>query len=414
MKVEYFIARKTIFAQKGKRNTTSTILAFAVFSIALGLAFMIISVAISVGFKKEIKEKLSGFGSHIQIVYFDSNTSFESDPINKNQFFYPYLDTIQGIRHINIYARKPGIIKSNNETQGIVLKGVDVDFDWSYFSSKLVKGDTLHITNKSKSNEIIVSKYLADLLDLEIGQALHVYFVQNPPRARKFIVSGIYSTGLEDFDKLFAICDIKHIQKLNNWSENQITGFEVWLDDFEEIDNLEHTVINIAGNFFTEDGSRLRVISIKDLYPQIFDWLNLINANVWIILSIMTIVVVINMITALLILIIDRLKMIATLKALGATNWQIQKIFTLNAVYLIIKGFLIGDVLAIGIVFIQHKFKLIPLDPASYYMEYVPMELNVMHILFINLGVLGIVSGVMLLSSRIIARFKPSLILNFD
>jgi lipoprotein-releasing system permease protein len=259
-----------------------------------------------------------------------------------------------------------------------------------------------------------VSKYLADLLKIKVGQSLFIYFIQDPPRARKFVVKGIYSTGLEEFDKLYAICDIRQIQKLNNWSDNQITGFEVWLDDFEDIDQMKSTVVNIAGNFFTEDGSRLRVQSIADIYPQIFDWLSLINANVWIILSIMTVVVAINMITALLILIIDRLKMIATLKAIGATDWLIQKIFTLNAAYLIIKGFLIGDIISIAIVFIQNKTKFIPLDPASYYMEYVPMELNYGHIFLINIGILVIIIGIMLLASRIISKFKPSLILKFD
>jgi len=320
---------------------------------------MIISVAVLVGFKHEIRKKLSGFGSHIQIINFDSNTSFESQAISKNQFFYPYIDTIKGIKHINVYIKKPGIIKTKNETQGIVLKGIDSDFDWTFFKDKLIQGNIININNKKKTNDILISKYLADLLQLKLNDNLFVYFIQNPPRARKFKIKGIYSTGLEEFDKLFVLCDIKHLQKINSWDKNQISGFEIWVDQFDEIDKMEYKVRNIAGNYFTEDGARLKVISIKELYPQIFDWLNLINSNVWIILSIMTIVVSFNMITALLILIIDRMKMIATLKALGATNWKIQKIFTLNALYLIIKGFLIGDILSFIIIFIQTNLKLI-------------------------------------------------------
>ncbi len=414
LRAEFFIARKTIFAPQNKRNTTNTIISFAILSIALGLAFMIISVSVSVGFKKEIREKLSGFSSHIQIVYFDSNSSFETEPIQRNQHFIPFLDTLSGIRHYNVYARKPGIIKSEEETQGIVLKGIDTDFDWNFFATKLIKGKLLKIEKNTKSNDILISQNLANLLKLDTGNSLIVYFIQDPPRTRKFNITGIYSTGLEEFDNLFALCDIKHIQKLNNWNENQISGFEIWINKFEDIDQMETAITNLAGNFFTEDGARLRVMSIKELYPQIFDWLNLLNANVWIILSIMTVVVAINMITALLILIIDRLKMIATLKALGASDWLIQKIFTLNALYIISKGFLIGDVFAISIVFLQHKFKFLPLDPESYYMDYVPMDFNVIHILMINLGVVAVVTSIMLISSRIVSKFKPSLILKFD
>ncbi len=414
MKIEYFIAHRIISANKGKSGATGKILNFAVYSIALGLAFMLISVAILIGFKHEIRNKLSGFGSHIQIVNYDSNSSFESEPIGKNQFFYPYIDTIKGIKHINVYVRKPGIIKTKGETQGIVLKGIDTDFDWSFFSKKLVEGKILDIKKEKKTNSVLISRQLAKLLKLKLGDPLYVYFIQYPPRVRKFIIKGIYSTGLEEFDKLFVICDIKHLQKLNSWSPNQISGFELWIDNFDEIDKIESKVRNIAGNYFTEEGSRLKIISIKELYPQIFDWLNLINSNVWIILTIMTIVVSFNMITALLILIIDRMKMIATLKAIGATDWQIQKIFTLNALYLIIKGFIIGDLLAFIIIFLQIKFELVPLPPASYYVDHVPMEINFSYIFIINVAIIALITIIMLAASRIITRFKPSLILNFE
>ena len=310
--------------------------------------------------------------------------------------------------------KKPGIIKTKNETQGIVLKGIDSDFDWTFFKDKLIEGNIININKKKKTNDILISKYLADLLQLKLNDHLFVYFIQNPPRARKFKIKGIYSTGLEEFDKLFVLCDIKHLQKINSWDKNQISGFEIWVDRFDEIDKMEYKVRNIAGNYFTEDGARLKVISIKELYPQIFDWLNLINSNVWIILSIMTIVVSFNMITALLILIIDRMKMIATLKALGATNWKIQKIFTLNALYLIIKGFLIGDILSFIIIALQTHFKIIPLPRDSYYVDYVPMEFSPFYFLLINIGVITLVTFVMLVASRIVARFKPSIILNFE
>ncbi len=302
---------------------------------------MIISMAIVTGFQNQIRAKVIGFGSHIQITSYDINNAVESNPIRKNQSFYPHIDTVSSVRHIQYYATKAAILRANNNIHGVVLKGIGNDFDWSFFKKKLVEGIVIDLSEEKKSNDIIISKSIANQLKLNIGDKVTAHFVQDPPRIRKFVVSGIYESGMEKFDNSIILVDLRHIQKLNNWSEDQISGFEVILENYEDLENMDEVIYNHIGY-------ELRTSTITERNQEIFSWLSLLDKNVYIILILMILVASINMISAILILILERTNMIGMLKALGAQNLSIRKIFLYHASYLIFKGLLIGNLLGIG------------------------------------------------------------------
>ena len=304
-----------------------SIVRLSVFSISLSIAVMLISLAVVTGFKKEIRNKAVGFGSHIQILNFDSNNSFESIPISRNQDFLITLENIPHIKHIQVFATKPGIIKAGRENQGVIAKGVGAEFDWSFFKENLVEGRPFLVTDSTKTNEVLISRKLATLLQLKLGDDFPMFFFGDKPRPRRFTICGIFETSLEDFDEQFILVDISHIQKLYGWDEDQISGFEILIDDYEKIDDITRMVRDIAGFHFLDDGSRLKVISIIERYPQIFQWLNLLDMNVIIILLLMVVVAVVNMISGLIILILDRTNTIGLLKSVGGSNKMVKRIF---------------------------------------------------------------------------------------
>ncbi len=400
MNFEYYISKRII--TKNKANFSRPIVKLSIVGIALGLASMIISVSILTGFQTKIRDKVIGFGSHIQISNFDSNSSFESVPIDKNQSFYPYLDTVKGIKHIQVYAVKAGIIKTKDQIQGVVLKGVGSDYDWSFFKNKIIEGKAFKINDSVKTNDVLISKNLASKLKLKVGDPLKMYFVtgETQPRGRRFKISGIYETGLEDFDNMYVIADIAQIQKLNNWTKNQVAGFEVLIDNFKDLDKISENVYNIIGY-------NLNSVSIKQKYPQIFDWLKLQDMNVVIILVLMTIVAVITMISTLLILILERTNMIGILKALGTKNWSIRKIFIYNSIYIVSKGLLLGNIIALFLCELQLKFSIFKLPQESYYVSVVPINLNLTYILMINAGSFIICFLMLIFPSYIITKISP-------
>lgn len=375
---------------------------------------MIVSVAVVTGFKNEIRKKIIGFGSHIQIINYDSNNSFETIPISKKQPFYPSLDSIWGVNHIQVFAIKPGIIKTGENIQGAVVKGVGSDFDWSFFGESIVEGTIFHVSDSFRTDDVVISKYLSRLLKLDVGDRFGMYFIDERPRARPFKVAGIYETSLEEFDKQFILADIGHIQKLNNWNENQVSGFEVILNNFDDIDYMTYVINGIAGSRFYEDGSKLRVINIKQKYPQIFDWLGLIDWNVLIILIIMLVVAFFNTTSGLLIMILDRTSMIGILKAIGSENKTIRKIFLYQAAYLLIKGLFWGNLIGLLICYIEYKFKVLKLDQASYFIDYVPVNFNVLHIILLNVGTLVLTMVVLMIPSLVISRISPARTIRFN
>ncbi|WP_372755612.1 ABC transporter permease [Labilibaculum sp.] len=414
MNLELFIAKKITTNTKGDGNISHPIISIAKISIALGISVMILAVAIVTGFKSEITKKVIGFGSHIQITNYDNNSSFETQPVSKNTIPISNIESIPGVSHIQSFATKPGILKTKSDIQGIVLNGIGQDYDWSFFNKHLVAGNIISLNDSTKSNDILISEKLSKLLQVEVGDQLSVYFIQQPPRLRKFTLAGIYNTGMEEFDKLFVVCDIQHIQKLNDWSNDEVSGYEIFLDDFNKLDLIEEQVKGITASSFTDEGAGLKVRSIVRKYPQIFSWLDMLDMNVWIILSLMILVAGFNMVSGLLIIILEKTNMIGILKALGTTNWSIRKIFLYQSSLLIGNGLLWGNIIGISICLLQHYFKIIPLDATNYYVNTVPINLKLSHLILLNTGSLIATVSMLLIPSYLITKITPAKAIKFD
>ncbi len=414
MNLPYFIAQRLI---KGRREETSfsrPVNVIAIIGIALGLAVMILAVSILTGFKQQIRDKIVGFGSNIQILNFDTNLSLETIPISESVSFIPEIKQIPGISHIQVFATKAGIIKTVDAIQGVVLKGVGSDFDWRFFESNIVDGSVFTVTDTGRTNQVIISKKISDMLRLKTGDSFAMYFVQDPPRSRKFTVSGIYETSLEEFDKMYVYCDIGHIKRLNGWEDDQVSGFEIFIDDFDNLDGMTKAVRDVVGYRLVENEPQFRVTNIRQRYPQIFDWLNFQDLNVIIIITLMLLVAGFNMISGLLILILEKTNMIGIFKALGSENGTIRKVFLYQAAYLIGKGLLWGNIFGIGLAFIQLKTGIITLDPSSYYIKMVPVNLELSHILLLNAGTMAAIILMLLIPSQLISRIAPVKAIKYD
>lgn len=414
MNVEFFVAKRIVFDKKSKKSISQTIIRIAEAGIAVSMVVMLLSIAIVTGFKKEIAEKVVGFGSHVQITMHDANASYETNPIDKNQAFIPEVLKIPQVKSIQAYAIKAGIIKTSNDIQGVVLKGLDSNYDLSFFEKHLIAGSSFEVNDSVKSNKVLISEYMAKLLQLKVGEKLVMYFIQQPPRVRSFEIAGIYNTGLEIFDQVIALCDIKHVQKLNNWDRNQVTGLEVVLHDFEQLTPATINIWNIIGLDFLEDGSKLTISNIKESKPEIFTWLELTDMNVIVILTLMIIVAAVNMISALLILILERTQMIGILKAVGMSSASVRKVFLYNAAFLTTRGLLWGNILGIGIGLAQHYFGIIALDPSSYYVDTVPINFIVWHIVALNIGTLIVVVTMLVVPSMVISKISPIKAIRFE
>jgi lipoprotein-releasing system permease protein len=347
-------------------------------------------------------------------VNFDSNISFETVPISNTQEFIQEIKMIPGIKHIQVFATKAGIIKTDEEIQGVVLKGIGSDFDWSYFRENMVDGSIFVVNDTSRTDKVIISKKISDLLRLKTGDSFAMHFVQDPPRMRKFTVSGIYETSLEEFDKIYVFCDIGHIKRLNGWEEDQVSGFEIFISEFDNIDATTLAVRDAIGYQIAEDETKFKVTNIRIRYPQIFDWLNFQDINVIVIIFLMLIVAGFNMISGLLILILEKTNMIGVLKALGSEDRTIRKVFLYQAAYLIGKGLLWGNLVGIGIALFQLKTGIISLDPSSYYIKTVPINLELSHVLLLNAGTMVAIIIMLLVPSQLISRITPVKAIRYD
>jgi lipoprotein-releasing system permease protein len=416
MNLPYFIAAKLI---KGRREGTSfsrPINVIAIAGIALGLAVMIIAVATLTGFKKQITDKVVGFGSHIQLLNLDSNISFETNPVTLNDTFLTEVKTQPGVKHVQAFATKAGIIKTDEQIQGVVLKGIGPDFDWSYFRSNMTDGSVFMLsdTATSASTKVIISSKIASLLKLKTGDSFAMHFIQDPPRMRKFTISGIYETSLEEFDKIFVFCDIRNIRRLNGWEDNQVSGLEVFIDDFDNLAEITENLAIGVGYRIDENQVRVKVTNIVEKYPQIFDWLNFQDLNVVIIITLMLLVAGFNMISGLLILILEKTNMIGVLKALGSEDKMIRRVFLYQAAYLIAKGLFWGNLIGLGLAFFQLKTGLISLNPATYYLKTVPINLSVIHLLLLNAGTMTVILFMLLIPSQLVSRIMPVKAIKFD
>lgn len=410
MNYELFIAKRIIAGREYKNSISSPIIKIAITAIALGIAIMLISVSIASGFQQKIRNKMAGFKGHIQITNYDSNNSDVSTvAVSKNQDFYPKFKDIKGIKNVQVFANKAGIIRTPESFEGIVLKGVDKDYDFTFFNEYLIDG-RLPNFNLKRNKEILISQSIADRLHLKIGDTLQALFsAENTKlkfKPRKPIVVGIYNTGFEEFDKSIVLGDIREVQLLNKWKEDKVGGFEVLIDDFDELQEKGNEV-------YSAIGATLNSSTITDRYPAIFDWIKLFDNNVWFIIAIMILVAGINMITALLVLILERVQMVGILKALGSQNNSIRKIFLYNASYLILKGMFYGNLIGITLLLLQKFFKLISLNPETYHVSTVPVNISLWAILFLNVGTLVLCFLMLVIPSMIITKIHPSKSIKF-
>ncbi len=409
-----FIARRLIRERSHGSSYSRPINVIAIAGIAVGLAVMILAVAILTGFKQQIRDKVAGFGAHIQVVNFDANLSYETIPVSADQPFLATVRSNPGIRNVQVFAIKAGIIKTDDNIQGVVLKGIGSDYDWSFFRSNMVEGETITVSDTARSDEVIISRKVADMLGLQLGDSFAMFFVQEPPRMRRFTIHGIYETSLEEFDKTYLFCDIAHIRSLNGWKSDQVSGFEIFINDFDNLERMTYVVRDAIGYRIAEEEEHLKVTNIRSRYPQIFDWLGFQDTNVIIILVLMILVAGFNMISGLLILILEKTNMIGLLKALGAPNRLIRSIFLYQAAWLTAKGLLWGNLIGIGLALVQLKFDLISLDPSSYYLASVPINLDPLHIVLLNAGTMAAIILMLLVPSQLIARITPVKAIRYD
>ncbi|QTE40077.2 ABC transporter permease [Mucilaginibacter sp. P25] len=373
----------------------------AIIGIMLGLGVMILSLAIVKGFKHEIRNKVRGFAGDIRVVKFDLNNSYQSSSFPADSEFVKRALKSPFITHVMPVATKPGIVKANNEIEGVVLKGVDKNYDWSYFKKMMVAGEVISFADSVEAQkEIMISQTTADRLKLKVGDKLLMYFVEDDLRRRQFKIKGIFNIGVEEVDKTFVIGALSLINRLNNWKPNEIGQYELRVADFDHINEAAYALETVLP-------VKLKEYTIEEDYPTIFEWLNLLDVNSVVMLVLMVAVAVINMISALLIMILERTAMIGMLKAMGASNWAIRKIFLINASYLIGFGLLLGNLLGIGLGYFQMYTHFFQLDQASYYMTFVPVEFNIFDIVVLNIGTLIICLLVLIIPSTLVSRISP-------
>lgn len=372
------LARRILHRENGR--LAKPIVRLSMFGVSLGVTIMLIALGVTSGYKSIIQEKVVAMGQHISISHYDNNYSYEQIPIAFNDTLSETLRTVPEIIAIQPFATKVGIIKTTDQVEGVVLKGVDKAFDGVAFSKNLIEGDTLQLDDSTTNNNIIISKKLSEKLKLKLGDKARLYFVQDPPRQRSFTITGIYETGMPEFDSKFAIVDLKHVQKLNDWSPQQVGGVEILTSDYDKIDEvgekLHHTIdIN------------LKAETIKQKYPEIFDWIALFDTNVSVLLIITTIVCMITMLSVFFVIILEQTPLIGTLKTLGMRTAGIVKTFIIVAGYTLARGLLAGNVIALGLGWLQQKFHIVKLNPDTYYINYVPIKFDVLNVLLLNLGV---------------------------
>ncbi|MCS6832319.1 MAG: ABC transporter permease [Flammeovirgaceae bacterium] len=401
----HFVARR--LQLRKNHHFSSIIAAIATGSIGLGTAVFIVSVLIFAGFKKVIQDKIFSNVAHIQVIKYDLNNSAQESPISLNASFYRNAQSIPNVVQVRPYAHKSALIRADDEVMGVILKGIHRSFDTTLFQSYLKEGHFLSLSDTAVSNEVIISRLAAKKLNLQVGQETVLYFIQNPPRVRKMRVVGIYETGLEEFDNLIVMGDLRLVQRLNDWEEDQVGGFEILLEDLTLIDQTAELIEEMLDFDLTYQ-------LITEKYAQYFDWFIMLEQNMTIFLFIILFVALSNVISVMLILIMERTSMIGSLKALGATDAQIQKIFVLVGLRITLRGLFWGNILGLGLGFLQQKFRLIPLDPATYYMDAVPILFNPLHVLLINLLVFFLVGVVLIIPTLIIASIEPIKAIKFQ
>lgn len=384
-------------------------------AVALGMVVMIISVAVGLGFKREIRDKIVGFGTHIQLTSLNLNSSLETPPLPYDSSLVEAVAQVPGVRSIQPFVTKPGIIKTDDAFQGITLKGVDTSFSWSFISSCLVEGTVLSLPDSAKSDQIVLSHSLAQLLKLNLGDPVRMFFVNSEGvRARRFTICGIFDSHFDEFDKSLAYVDMRHLVQLNGWQPGTVSGYEVLLSNFDDMDAVADSLVSIVSTRFTSEDDMIRVRDIRDLQPQIFGWLALLDQNILVIIVLIIAVAGLNMVSGLLILILEHTNAIGIFKAIGARNSMLRNVFILMALRIVGRGLLIGNVVGVGLCLFQFYTGAVGLDPENYYLDTVPVLLSVPHLLLLNVGT-AILSFLLLLGpSGMVARISPVKSIRFN
>lgn len=403
---EWKIARRLYFSEEGKARTSRPAVRVALGGILIGVMVMIVAICVVVGFKQEVQRKVAGFGSHIQVVNFDNNATYELRPIDLSDSLLQKLRTLPHVKQVSLFASKPGIIKTDSAFQGIVFKGTDY---WEYFADNLVEGRL-----PEAKNEVIISTVLANQLHLSTDDAILCYFVEEELRVRRLYIVGLYNTSMSEMDRLFVLGDIELVRQLNHWKPTQASGIEVLVDDLRYLEEAADAVYFATANRLDEAGNAFYTQTLEQLNPQIFGWLDLLDMNVVIIILLMLCVSSFSIITGLIILILESVTLIGTLKALGANNRFVRRIFIYESILLVGKGMLWGNLLGLSIVALQYFTHLIPLDAATYYVSYVPMAFPWVWLILLNIGVLLLAWLIMLAPSAIVSQISPAKVMHFE
>lgn len=403
---EWKIARRLYFSEEGKSLTSRPAVRVALAGIIIGMLVMVVAICVVVGFKQEVKSRVAGFGSHIQVVNFDNNATYELQPIEVSDSLINKLNAIEHVNHVSFFASKPGILKTDSAFQGVIFKGTNY---WDYFADNLVTGSL-----PNASNEVIISTILANQLCLHTGDQILCYFVNESLRVRKLTISGLYNTCMSEMDRIFIMGDIALVRQLNQWTEKQVSGLEILVDDLSHLHDVADRVYFATANRLDEAGNALYTQTLEQLNPQIFGWLDLLDMNVVIIIVLMLCVSGFSIITGLIILVLESITLIGILKALGANNSFIRRIFIFETILLVGKGVIWGNLLGFGIVILQYFTHIIPLDAATYYVNYVPMAFPWGGLILLNLGLILVSWLVLLAPSAIVSQISPARVMHFE
>lgn len=414
MNFSLYIARKLFGDKEDTKRVSRPAIRIATAGVAIGLAVMLISVCVMLGFKQEIRSKVVGFGSHVQILNYESLKASAYAPLAFSDTLLRQLRSVEGVAHVQRFCDKGGILKTDETFKGILLQGVDRDFDPAFLKANLVEGEIPVFSADSSSNKIVISHQIADELKLKVGDKVYAYFFEGSVRARRFTVSGIYQTNMTEFDKRLVFTDLYTCNRLNNWKPDQCSGVEISLTDFNALDVVALKLVQLVNHRSDNYGASYSAMTIKELYPQIFDWLNLLDMNVWVILILMVGVAGFTMISGLLIIILERTNFIGIMKALGVTNSTMRHVFLYYAIFIIGKGLLWGNILGLGLVLLQKYSGIIRLDAATYYVESVPVLINWGYVLVINIFTFMVSVLVLVLPSFLISHIHPAKSIRFE
>lgn len=415
MNVPYFLARRIYADNDNQKKVSRPAVRIAIIGVAVGLAVMIVSVCVVLGFKHAIRDKVVGFGNHIQVAEFSMLQQGTDSPIEVDDSVMNVLQHIEGVKHVQRFAMKQGILKTDSDFLGVAFKGVGPEFDATFIQQHLLEGVVPKFSDKSSGNKILVSKVMADKLKLTCGSRIFAYLIDDSGvRTRRFTIAGIYQTNLTQYDNVMCYVDLYTAVKLNGWQEDMASGAELQVDHFDKLDEVENRVVKLVNRTTDKYGNTYSSKTIKELSPQIFSWLDLLDLNVWIILIIMMAVAAVTMISGLLIIILERTQMIGLMKALGARNPMVRHTFMWFAAFIIGRGLLWGNMIALALVALQYFTGIVKLDPATYYVSSVPVEVNVLFVVLLNIGTLLISLLVLIGPSFLISHIHPAKTMTYE